>query len=107
MKKLAVILLIILAAGTFFAYAIVSREIRANIAQSRGDAFIAKLYADYATQGKSCQGEDTDGDGYVSCDFRITNASGQERIVHLQCPTIWKTLLGGSCKEARAVISTQ
>lgn len=107
MRKLAVFLFVVLAVGAFFAYAILSREVRSRIAESRGDAFIAELYADYATLGKSCQGEDTDGDGYVSCDFRIMNASQNERIVHLQCPTIWKTLLGGSCKEARAVISTQ
>lgn len=97
---LAVVLVLVLYIGS----AIVSRSIRAKVADMRGTSFIHKLYAEYAVVGNSCQGEDTDGDSYVSCDFRIQTASSTERIVHLQCPTIWKTIIGGTCKESRFVV---
>ena len=101
------ILIIVLALGAYFGVAILTREARASVAQSRGEAFIHQLYAEYSILGKSCQGEDTDGDAYVSCDFRITSIAQEERVVHLQCPTMWKSLLGNTCKESRALVTPQ
>lgn len=106
MKKSIIIALaiIIVFAALLLGGAILLRNARASIAQQRGDAFVAKLYAEYTVLGKSCQGEDTDGDAYVSCDFRLKNPTDTERIVHLQCPTMWKAFLGNTCKEARLVV---
>ncbi len=96
--------IVLLVGGLFLGASILLRNTRASVAQNRGEAFVEKLYAEYSIAGKSCQGEDTDGDSYVSCDFRLKNPTDAERIVHLQCPTMWKALLGNSCKEARLVL---
>ncbi len=101
---IAVVGSVIVVGGLFLGASILLRSTRASVAQNRGEAFVAKLYAEYTIAGKSCQGEDTDGDSYVSCDFRLKNPTDAERIVHLQCPTMWKALLGNSCKEARLVL---
>ncbi len=96
--------IVIIGGGIYLAASIGLREVRASMAQKRGDAFVQKLYSDYVIAGESCQGEDTDGDSYVSCDFRLVSASGQERVVHLQCPDISKSLLGNTCKESRLTL---
>lgn len=101
---IAAIVFLIVCAVAFFGTSMLVRSVRASVAQHKGDAFVQKLYAEYAIVGKSCQGEDTDADAYVSCDFRLKGPEGNERIVHLQCPTIWKSLIGNVCKEARLVI---
>lgn len=90
--------------GLYIGGAIVFKNIRSSVALSAGEKFISKLYAEYSIVGGSCQGEDTDSDKYVSCDFRIRNTSGTERVVHLQCPVISKRVLGSTCKETRTVI---
>jgi len=89
--------------GGFFAYAYVTRTVRAGVAQSRAEAFVSRVYAEYTVVGKNCQSEDTDGDAYVSCDVRIKSGA-DERTLHLQCPTVWKTLLGNTCKETRVIL---
>jgi hypothetical protein len=98
------ILALIVMAASYLGSSVLVRKVTANIAQSRGDIFVQKLYAEYKVAGKSCQGEDTDGDKYVSCDFRLLSPTNEERVIHLQCPTIWKSLVGNSCKESRLVI---
>lgn len=100
----ATLLVIVVVLGVYFGSAVLLRTVRASVAQQRGESFISKLYAEYTILGKSCQGEDTDADAYVSCDFRIVSPAQEERIVHLQCPTIWKTLIGNSCKETRLIL---
>lgn len=106
MKKaiLFILLFLVVFAVVYVGTSILLRMARARVAQGRGQTFIAKLYAEYAVVGENCQGEDTDNDSYVSCDFRIKNALSEERVVHLQCPTIWKSILGDTCKESRLVI---
>jgi hypothetical protein len=97
---LLMIVVIIMAGGT-----ILSKKVRASFAERAGTAFIERLYAEYTILGQNCQGEDTDGDAYVSCDMRIKNPSHEERVVHLQCPTIVKSIFGSTCKESRIVIT--
>jgi hypothetical protein len=97
----------LLALALFIGWAYASRNVRAHTAERAGDAFITKLYADYQIIGKSCQKEDTDGDSYVSCDYRIKNAESGERTIPLQCPGVRKYLLGNTCKESRMVIQAQ
>lgn len=101
---LAAFVLIIILGGTYLGASMLVRSTRASIAQWRGGQFIEKLYAEYTVMGKSCQGEDIDLDAYVSCDFRIMSPQQEEKTVHLQCPDIWKALIGNSCKESRLVL---
>lgn len=105
-KVLVFLVLAVVAIGAvFFGFAILSKTVRGMIAENRGTSFIGDLYAEYAIVGGNCQGEDTDDDSYVSCDFRIRNPANDERVVHLQCPTIWKTILGNTCKETRFIVT--
>ena len=93
--------------GLYF-YVFGVKKLQSNIAVSSGEMYISKMYGEYAVLGKSCQGEDTDGDTYVSCDFRIKRtSSSEERVLHLQCPTMWKSITGSVCKEYRFVIPQQ
>lgn len=109
MKKgifLAVLFLVLFGAA-YIGGSMLVRMARASVAQSKGQTYIAKLYAEYAIVGENCQGEDADNDSYVSCDFRIKNALSEERVVNLQCPTVWKSLLGNTCKESRLALPQQ
>jgi hypothetical protein len=98
------IFLLIVLGASYLGSSMLMRQVRADRAQVRGNVFVQKLYAEYTIAGQSCQGEDTDGDNYVSCDYRLKNPAGEERVIHLQCPTIWKSLIGNSCKESRLVL---
>ncbi len=95
----------ILLSALYVGFTIGIRTIRARVAEEKGNEFIAKLYAEYAIVGMSCQGEDTDSDNYVSCDVRIKNQALEERVVHLQCPTVRQSILGNSCKETRLILN--
>jgi hypothetical protein len=90
----------------YFGFLNGTSAIRAKRAQSMGHKYIQEVYQDYTLVGEHCQGIDTDADGYVSCDFRITK-NEQERIVNLQCPTISKSFIGSSCKESRIPVMGQ
>lgn len=101
------ILFLILFGAAYIGGSMLVRAVRASVAQNRGEAYVAKLYAEYVVVGESCQGEDVDNDSYVSCDFRIKNALSEERVINLQCPTVWKSFLGGTCKESRLALPQQ
>ena len=95
---------IILIVAVYLGMAVGGNRVRAKMAENNGNEFIKKLYAEYNTVSVSCQSQDHDGDGYVSCDFRLMSPDKLERVVHLQCPTISKTLIGESCKESRMIL---
>ena len=63
--------------------------------------YVANLYSEYNILGINCQGEDTDGDSYVSCDVRIRKGEdvSTEQTRYLSCPTLWKSFIGNTCKE--------
>ena len=103
MKKY-LLLFIVLLIAFIYGYFIGIKNIQTHVATTDGNKYAAKMYSDYSIVGESCQGEDTDGDSYVSCDFRLKNASASEKILHLQCPTIMKSLTGSVCKEYRISI---
>lgn len=106
MKKyilFALVFLIVLVAA-YLGASILIRAARASVAEGRGVTFVNQVYAEYAIVGQNCQGEDTDNDSYVSCDFRLRNAQSEERMVHLQCPGIWKSILRNTCKESRLML---
>lgn len=108
MKKFITLLLLIgIVVGGFAAYLgsmIFVKDIRAGRAETMAAKFVTNLYAEYAIIGQNCQGEDTDGDSYVSCDLRIKNTENVEKILKLQCPTMWKSFTGNTCKESRLSI---
>ena len=104
MKKYVygLIILIAIIGGVYFYY-IGSNSVRSARALSEGEAYVNKMYSEYAIAGKVCQGQDTDGDGYVSCDFRIKSDT-KEDVINLQCPTFISSYLGTSCKESRLAL---
>ncbi len=105
MKYVAIAaLLVLIGAGIYVGSSVLLRDARAGYAASKGETFVKSLYAEYSIVGQSCQGRDTDGDSYVSCDFRLVNPEKVERVVHLQCPTFRNGLLGDTCKESRLVL---
>lgn len=101
MKKFLFIflLLLILGAGGYFYSVLFIKDFRATRAEAEGADYINKVYTEYQIVGKDCQGEDTDNNSYVTCGFRIKNASGTERTVRLECPTVIRGLLGSNCRE--------
>lgn len=110
MKKLFFLLFFIIAVGGGFAtyiYAkILIKDLRAGRAETMSEKYIANLYSEYQIIGKNCQGEDTNNDSYVSCDIRIQKGSDTvtEKVLNLQCPTMWKSYTGNTCKESRLAL---
>jgi flagellar basal body-associated protein FliL len=113
MKKIIyLIILILLIIGVFGGYVyskILLKDIVGGRAETMSAKFVANLYNDYTIIGKNCQGEDTNADGYVSCDVRIRKGEDltTERTLNLQCPTLWKSYTGSTCKESRLAIPGQ
>lgn len=107
MKKIKffsfVFLVLTITFGGYFYSIVFIKDIRASRAETMGEKYIKNLYAEYSILGKNCQGEDTNNDSYVSCDFRIqvTGASSSDKVIKLQCPTMWKSFTGNTCKESR------
>ena len=75
-------------------------KLRSARASAQAKTYVSKLFPGYIIGGSVCQGEDTDGDAYVSCDLNIGNQT-DNRVINIQCPTIWKSFLGTSWKPAR------
>jgi hypothetical protein len=98
--KWLLILAIILAIAIFIGSTVGVNKLRSIRATSEAKSYVSKLYPGYTIGGSVCQGEDTDGDTYVSCDLNIGNAT-DNRVINIQCPTILKSFLGTSCKQAR------
>lgn len=105
MKKIfgAALALIIIAAG-LYSYFILGNQMRASRGISKGEDYASKMYSDYVIVGKNCQGEDSNGDGYITCNLRLKSATN-EKTVTLQCPTFIKSFMATSCKEQGIVIS--
>lgn len=89
------ILATILAVVIFVAATFGVNKLRSLRAEAQVHNFIASLYPAQAVVGKVCQGEDTDNDSYVSCAVTITN---RENPLSVQCPTIFKSYLGTTCR---------
>ena len=90
----------------FYLYFIAGNQLRAWRAEIKGTEFVSKLYADYTIAGQSCQGEDTNADSYVTCNFRLKSpTTAEDKVITLQCPTFIKSFMGTSCKEQGYVIT--
>lgn len=107
MKKILGVVVIVLVVGVgLYGYFILGNQMRASRGETTSAAYLQKMYSDYAILGKSCQGEDTDGNGYITCNARIKqDVGGNEKTVTLQCPTFIKSFMATSCKEQGIVIS--
>jgi hypothetical protein len=101
-----IIVVVLLSIAGLYAYFILGNQLRSSRGEVMGGKYIAKMYADYSVLGKNCQGEDTDSNGYITCNARIKqDGTGVEKTVTLQCPTLIKSYLATSCKEQGIVIS--
>lgn len=79
------------------------RGVQANRGEEKGVVYINNVYQGYTILGKLCQGVDTDGNGYVSCTFRI-GKNETEKEINLQCPTFIASFLGNDCKATQMVL---
>ncbi len=94
--------------GGLYAYFILGNQARASRALTQGREYTSKMYGDYTIAGQNCQGEDSDNNGYVTCNFRIKQNSGVvEKTITLQCPTFIKSFMATSCKEQGVTINNQ
>ncbi len=91
-----------------YSYFILGNQLRASRGLHTGGVYVTKMYSDFAIVGENCQGEDTDNNKYVTCNFRLKQkASGNERTITLQCPTFIKSFMATSCKEQGITINGQ
>lgn len=108
-KKISIPLLVLGGILLFlYAYFILGNQARSVRALSKGKEFASKMYADYVVIGENCQGEDSNNNGYVTCNFRLQKqGKDEEKTITLQCPTFVKSFLATSCKEQGIVINQQ
>jgi hypothetical protein len=107
-KYLYIIILLALVAAGLYLYFVAGNQLRAWRGGITGSDYAAKLYGDYSVIGQSCQGEDSNDDGYITCNFRLrSSVSAEEKTLILQCPTFWKSYMGTSCKENGFTINNQ
>ena len=101
------ILLLILVVGGYIGFITVIKDLRGSRAETMSAKYITNLFSEYHIIGKNCQGEDTNGDSYVSCDIRIQKGEdvATEKVINLSCPTMWKSYTGSTCKERISIPS--
>ena len=65
----------------FYAYFILGNQARSTRGIQKGREYAMKMYSDYQIVGENCQGEDSDSNGYVTCNFRLKQSStSQEKM---------------------------
>lgn len=117
-KYFYILILLVLVVAGLYGYFIAGNNLRSWRAVSTGTRYAGEVYSDYTVMGKSCQGEDSDNNGYVTCNFRLKPTSqlnsseisinqNSEKTITLQCPTFIKSYMGTSCKEMGFSINGQ
>jgi hypothetical protein len=107
-KYFAAFLFIIFIGGGLYTYFVLGNQLRSLRGEVMTMKYVVSMYSEYTVAGKSCQGEDTNKDGYITCNARLRQAStGAERTITLQCPTLIKSYTATSCKEQGIMINTQ
>jgi len=103
------ILILAIIGGLYFGSVILIKDLRSGRAETMSQKYVENLYKEYSIIGQNCQGEDTNGDSYVSCDIRIQvgNATETSKVLQLSCPTMWKSYTGNTCKESRLALPVQ
>lgn len=99
------ILVLIILAGGYFGVILLIKDLRSSRAETMAREYVVNLYKEYSIVGLNCQGEDTNGDSYVSCDVRIRAGEDKttEQVRFLSCPTMWKSFTGSTCKERQVI----
>lgn len=108
-KAFWIVLILLIVLGILYLYFIGGNQLRAARGIDQGENFVSKLYSDYGIVGKTCQGEDSNKDGYVTCNFRLVKNTNQneEKVITIHCPTFIKSYLGTSCKQEGLLINPQ
>lgn len=110
MKKYfsAISVLVLIVLG-LYSYFILGNQMRTVRGIQKGKEYAMKMYSDYAVVGENCQGEDSDNNGYITCNFRLkkSSPSEEEKTITLQCPTFVKSFMATSCKEQGILINNQ
>lgn len=105
-KVIFVIIFILVLLFGFYAYFILGNQARSWRGITQGEKYVSKMYSDFLVIGKNCQGEDSNSDGYITCNFRLKTQSGDtEKTITLQCPTFWKSFMATSCKEQGILVN--
>lgn len=107
MKALFIFILLIgVLVGGYIGSVLLIKDMRSSRAETMSQKYVENLYKEYSIVGQNCQGEDTNGDSYVSCDVRIQVGADTttQRVIMLSCPTMWKSYTGSTCKESRYAI---
>lgn len=115
---LLLIIIILLIALGLYGYFVFGNQMRSSRAETKSTDYASKMYADYFVIGHSCQGEDTNSDGYLTCNIRIKSKENStniitgisnsiEKTLTLQCPTYIKSFMATSCKEQGIVVNQQ
>lgn len=108
-KKLFIVVIVVACIiAALYAYFIVGNQMREMRGLQKGNKYAEKMYSDYDVVGENCQGEDSNDDGYVTCNFRLKKQnSDEEKTITLQCPTFVKSFMATSCKEQGIMINNQ
>lgn len=108
-KYFAILVMLFIVTAGFYAYFILGNQARSTRCLQKGKEYAVKMYSDYQIVGENCQGEDSDSNGYVTCNFRLKKSGlpDQEKTITLQCPTFIKSFMATSCKEQGIVINNQ
>lgn len=105
-KYLVVVGLLAVIVLFFYSYFILGNQARSMRGLQKGTDYTQKMYSDHEIVGKNCQGEDTDNNGYITCNFRLKQSvTKEEKTITLQCPTFVKSFLATSCKEQGITIN--
>lgn len=105
-KYFLTFIFVVLALFGLYSYFVMGNQLRAWRGVSKSEDFVKNVYGDHSVLGQNCQGEDTNADGYITCNLRLLkNGDDKEKTITLQCPTFWKSFMGTSCKEQGMLIN--
>jgi flagellar basal body-associated protein FliL len=110
-KTIYLLVFILIIAGIFAGYfytKVFIKDIVSGRAETMTKKYMENVYKEYSILGLNCQGVDTDGDAYVSCDVRIQvgDDKSTEATRYLSCPTVWASFTGSTCKERQFLPGT-
>ena len=107
-KYLAALVTLLLVGFALYSYFILGNQMRTMRGIQKGKEYAVKMYSDYTVVGENCQGEDSDNNGYITCNFRLAkSATQEEKTITLQCPTFVKSFMATACKEQGILINNQ
>jgi len=91
--------LLVLLIGLWIASPWIVAGLRKANAEDVAVEYAQKLYPDQKAHYATCQGRDTDDNGYVSCTLRIVRPDGTEDRIPLECAAFLVFSYGQTCRE--------